>query len=133
MNPNYSLIMREDFDKLLDVGFTYPMVFTIGYCTEKKELKICVDYQKLNAQTKKDPFPLRFLDLVLDIVARHDMYSFMDDYSGYNKIKMAKEYKDIIAFMYQNGEHMLIMLCHLAYVMPQLPFKRLLPRLLTNT
>jgi hypothetical protein len=34
--------------------------------------------------------------------------------------------------MYQNGEHMLIMLCHLAYVMPQLPFKRLWPRLLTN-
>jgi translation elongation factor P/translation initiation factor 5A len=73
----------------------------------------------------EDPFPLPFLDLVLDIVARHDMYSFMDGYSGYNQIKMAKDDKEKIAFMYQNGEHMLIMLCHLAYVMPQLPFKRL--------
>jgi hypothetical protein len=35
-----------------------------------------VDYQKLNAQTKKDPFPLPFLDLVLDSVAKHEMYSF---------------------------------------------------------
>lgn len=89
------------------------------------KLKICVDYRKLKAQTKKDPFPLPFLDLVLDIVAKHYMYSFMDGYSGYNQIKMAKEDKEKISFMYQNGEHMLIMLCHLAYVMPQLPFKRL--------
>ncbi len=33
---------------------------------------------KLNAQTKKDLFPLPFLDLILNFVARHEMYSFMD-------------------------------------------------------
>jgi hypothetical protein len=31
------------------------------------KLRICVDYCKLNVQTKKDPFPLPFMDLVLDL------------------------------------------------------------------
>jgi hypothetical protein len=39
---------------------------------------------QLNAQTKKDPFPLPFLDYVMDFVPRHEMYSFMDDNNSYN-------------------------------------------------
>jgi hypothetical protein len=45
---------------------------------------MCVDYHKLNAQTKKDPFPLPFWESVLDFVIGHEMYSFMDGYKGYN-------------------------------------------------
>jgi hypothetical protein len=45
----------------------------------------------MNSQTKKDPFPLLFLDSILDIVVRHEMYSFMDKCSGYNQVKMEKE------------------------------------------
>ncbi len=63
------------------------------------KLQICVDYHKLNVQTKNDPFPLPFLDLVLDLVVGHKMYSFMDGYSGYNQIKMAKENKDKTTFI----------------------------------
>ncbi len=51
------------------------------------KLRICVDYQKLNAQTKKDPFLLPFLDSILDLVVGHEMYSFMDGYSNYNQVK----------------------------------------------
>ncbi len=50
-----------------------------------------MDYQKVDSQTKKDPFPLPFLDSILDTVARHDMYSFMDGYSGYNQVKMVQK------------------------------------------
>jgi len=63
------------------------------------KLQICVDYHKLNVQTKTNPFPLPFLDLVLDLVVGHKMYSFMDGYSGYNQIKMAKENKDKMTFI----------------------------------
>jgi hypothetical protein len=31
---------------------------------------------------KNNPFPLPFLDYVLDTVVGHDMYSFMDGYNG---------------------------------------------------
>ncbi len=66
---------------------------------ENGKLRICVDYWKLNTQTKKDPFPLHFLDSVLDSMAGHEMYSFMDGYSGYNQVKMAKKDKEKTAFI----------------------------------
>ncbi len=58
-----------------------------------------MDYQKINAQTKKDPFSLPFLDLVLDLVVGHEMYSFMDGYCSYNQVKMAKEDKENTKFI----------------------------------
>jgi hypothetical protein len=57
----------------------------------------------LNVQTKKDPFPLPFLDLVFDIITRHDIYFFMDGYNGYNQIKMVEEKKENIAFISKWG------------------------------
>jgi len=71
------------------------------------KLKICVNYHKLNAQTKKDSFPLSFLDSILDTIASHDMYSFMYGYSGYNRVKWQKKIKRRL-FSYKNGKHILI-------------------------
>jgi hypothetical protein len=51
-------------------------------CQKKWQIAYTCDYQKVNAQTKKDPLPLPFLDLV----AGHEMYSFMDGYNGYNQV-----------------------------------------------
>lgn len=41
----------------------------------------------------KHMLPLPFLALVLHFIARHEMYSFMDGFNGYNKVKMAKKIK----------------------------------------
>jgi hypothetical protein len=60
----------------------------------KKNGKL-LDYQKLNARPYKDPFPLPFLDSVLDSMAKHEMYSFLDGYNNYNRVQMAKEDKKI--------------------------------------
>jgi hypothetical protein len=61
------------------------MIIIASNCIEKNSnLCICVDYRKLNPQTKKNPFPLPFLDSILDTVVGHNMYSFMDKCSGYN-------------------------------------------------
>ena len=46
--------------------------------------RICIDYRKLNKATRKDHFPLAFLDQMLDKLARHDYNYFLDGYSGYN-------------------------------------------------
>jgi hypothetical protein len=64
------------------------------------KLHICVDYHKLNVQTKKDPFLLLFLDLILDLMARHEMYSFMDDYNNYNQVKMVEKKKRMDYLMF---------------------------------
>jgi len=38
------------------------------------ELKICIDFRKLNAATKKDPYPLSFIDEVLNIVVGYETF-----------------------------------------------------------
>ena len=48
--------------------------------------RVCVDYRKLNEATRKDHFPLPFLDQVLEKVAGQEFYCFLDGYSGYNQI-----------------------------------------------
>ena len=52
-------------------------------------VRICIDYQKLNKATRKDHFPLPFLDQMLDRVAAHEYYCFLDGYSSYNQIAIA--------------------------------------------
>jgi hypothetical protein len=44
-------------------------------------LKICVNFKKLNKATKKDPYPLPFFYEVLNIVIGYEAYSFLDGYS----------------------------------------------------
>jgi len=67
---------------------------------KNKKLRICVDYRKLNAATTvSDPFPLPYMDSILDDVAGHEMYSFLDGFSGYNQIRMAVEDQAKTAFV----------------------------------
>ena len=65
--------------------------------------RICIDYQKLNKATNKDHFPLPFLDQMLDRLAGHEYYSFLDVYSGYNQITIALEDQEKITFTCPNG------------------------------
>ena len=53
--------------------------------------RICIDYQKLNKATKKDHFPLSFLDQMVDRLVGHEYYCFLDGYSGYNQITISPE------------------------------------------
>ena len=60
---------------------------------EKKELvqtrlptkiRVYIDYRKLNSATCKDHFPLLFIDQMLERLAGHEYYCFLNGYSGYN-------------------------------------------------
>ncbi|KAL4363682.1 hypothetical protein GQ457_04G024510 [Hibiscus cannabinus] len=53
--------------------------------------RVCMDYRKLNKATRKDHFPLPFIDQMLDRLARKQFYCFLDGYSGYNQIAIAPE------------------------------------------
>ena len=52
---------------------------------------VCMDYRKLNNATRKDHFPLPFIDQLLEKLAGHEFYCFLDGYSGYNQISIAPE------------------------------------------
>ena len=53
--------------------------------------RVCIDYRKLNTATRKDHYPLPFIDQILDRLAGHSHYCFLDGYSGYNQIAIALE------------------------------------------
>jgi hypothetical protein len=46
--------------------------------------RVCIDYRKLNTATRKDHFPLPFIDQMVERLAGHEYYCFLDGYSRYN-------------------------------------------------
>nr|GEW39293.1 DNA-directed DNA polymerase [Tanacetum cinerariifolium] len=48
--------------------------------------RVCIDYRKLNEATRKDHFPLPFMDSMLERLAGNQYYYFLDDFSGYFQI-----------------------------------------------
>ena len=53
--------------------------------------RVCIDYRKLNAVTRKDHFPLPFIDQMLERLSSRAFYCFLDGYSGYFQIAIAPE------------------------------------------
>ncbi|CAA7053408.1 unnamed protein product [Microthlaspi erraticum] len=47
---------------------------------------MCIDYRKLNSASRKDHFPLPFIDQMLERLANHPFYCFLDGYSGFFQI-----------------------------------------------
>lgn len=97
MNPMMKEIVKEELQKLLKVGFIYPIsnsqrVSSLVIVPKKNgKWRICVDYRELNKATLKDHFPLPFIDQVLDLLARKKFFSFLDEFSGYNQIRIAQK------------------------------------------
>jgi hypothetical protein len=48
--------------------------------------RMCIDYRKLNKATKKDHFPLPFIDEMLERLANHAYFFFLDGYSRFMQI-----------------------------------------------
>ena len=112
LNPNMKEVVKNEVIKLLDNGIIYPIydskwvsrtqvvlkTFRVTVITnEKTELiptriitgwRMCIDYRKLNSMTRKDHFPLPFMDQILERVAGHEFYCFLNGYSGYNQTKL---------------------------------------------
>jgi hypothetical protein len=53
--------------------------------------RMCIDYRKLNKATKKDHFPLLFIDDMLERLANHSYFCFLDRYSGFMQIPIDLE------------------------------------------
>ena len=53
--------------------------------------RVCIDYKKINTAIRKDHYPLPFIDQMLDRLARHSHYHFVDGYYSHNQISIALE------------------------------------------
>nr|GEU80595.1 reverse transcriptase domain-containing protein [Tanacetum cinerariifolium] len=110
VNPKIPNVIKKEVIKLLDAGMIYPIsdspwVSPI-HCVPKKggmtvvanennELiptrlvngrRVCIDYRKLNDATRKDRFPLPFMDHMLERLAENEFYCFLDGFLGYFQI-----------------------------------------------
>ncbi|CAN6697872.1 unnamed protein product [Malus baccata var. baccata] len=113
LNPPMMEVVKKEIIKLIDCGWVSPV-----QCVPKKsgvtvvtnaenELvpqriqtgwRVCIDYRKLNATTRKDHFPLPFIDQMLERLAGYAFYCFLDGYSGYNQIVIAPEDQEKTTF-----------------------------------
>ncbi|KAL3678283.1 hypothetical protein R1sor_021239 [Riccia sorocarpa] len=118
MNPNYAEAVRKEIEKLKAANFIFPVkeydwLSPIVIVSKKNgTLRVCVDYRKLNEHTVKDPYPLPFIDDILDKVAGKEAYTFMDGFSGYNQVSIATEDQNKTAFITPWG----------AYAYSRMPF-----------
>ncbi|GJU92587.1 reverse transcriptase domain-containing protein [Tanacetum coccineum] len=110
VNPKIHDVIKKKIEKLLDAGLIYPISdspwVSPVHCVPKKggitvvtndenELvptrlltgwRVCIDYRKLNKATRKDHFPLPFMDQMLERLAGNEYYCFLDGFSGYFQI-----------------------------------------------
>jgi len=125
MNSNYDVVVKQDLDTLLAIGFITPMekatwLYPIVVVLKKNmKLQICMNFQKLNIVTKKDPYHLPIMEEVLDMVAGHEVYSFLDGFSSYHHITITPKDRYKIAFIIDWGTFVwIVMLSGLKNVPP---------------
>jgi hypothetical protein len=53
--------------------------------------QMCIDYQELKKATQKDHFPLPFIDEMLERLANHSFFCYLDGYSSYHQILIHSE------------------------------------------
>ncbi|KAL9343158.1 hypothetical protein Peur_063589 [Populus x canadensis] len=122
LNPPMMEVVKAEILKLLDAGVIYPItdskwVAPIHVVPKKTGItlvknkndeliptrissgwRMCVDYRKLNLSTRKDHFPLPFMDQMLERLAGKSFYCFLDGYSGYNQIVINPEDQEKTTF-----------------------------------
>ncbi|KAL5827957.1 hypothetical protein ACOSQ3_019799 [Xanthoceras sorbifolium] len=122
LNPTMKEVVKKEVLKLLDAGIIDPISDSKWVSPTQVVLKksgvtvvenekgvpvptravtgwcMCIDYRKLNAATRKYHFPLPFIDQILERVASHPFYCFLDGYSGYYQIEIALEDQEKTTF-----------------------------------
>jgi hypothetical protein len=122
LNPNMKEVVWKEIHKLLDIGIIYPIsdskwvspvhvVPKKGGTTivksEDGELlstrivtgwRMCIDYRKLNSATRKDHFPLPFIDQMLERLAKHSFFCYLYGYGDFFQISIHPDDQDKTTF-----------------------------------
>nr|GEV25644.1 reverse transcriptase domain-containing protein [Tanacetum cinerariifolium] len=127
VNQKIHEVIKKEVLKLLDAGLIYPIsdspwVSLVHYVpkkggfivveNEENELiptrlvtgwRVCIDYRKLNESTRKDDFPLPFMDQILERLAGNKYYCFLDGFLGYFQIPIDPKDQEKTIFTYPYG------------------------------
>jgi hypothetical protein len=122
MNPKMKDVVRTEILKLLEAGIIYPIAdsrwVSPVHCVPKKggitvvpndknELipqiiitgyRMVIDFRKLNKATRKDHYPLPFIDQMLERLSKHTHFCFLHGYSGFSQIPVSPEDQEKTTF-----------------------------------
>jgi hypothetical protein len=122
LNPNLKEVVWKEIHKLLDIGIIYPIsdskwVSPVHVVPKKRgttivksedgELlstrivtgwRMCIDYRKLNSATRKDHFPLPFIDQMLERLAKHSFFCYLYGYGDFFQISIHHDDQDKTTF-----------------------------------
>ncbi|WKA01513.1 hypothetical protein VitviT2T_019793 [Vitis vinifera] len=122
LNPHLQEVVLAEVLKLLQASIIYPIFdnpwvsltqvvpkksgITVVQNEKGEEIatrltsgwRVFIDYRKLNAVTRKDHFPLSFIDQVLERVSGHPFYCFLYGYSRYFQIEIDVEDQENTTF-----------------------------------
>ena len=106
-------VVRKEILKLLEEGIIYPVAHSDwvspAHCVpnDKDELipqriitgyRMVIDFRKLNKATRKDHYPLSFIDQMLERLSKHTHFCFLDGYSGFSQIPVAQSDQEKTTF-----------------------------------
>ena len=102
LNPKMKDVVRNEVLKLLEAGIIYPIAdsrwVSLVHCVPKKGgvtvvpnenneiipqrtivcYRMCTDFRKINKVTKKDHYPLPFIDQMLERLSNKTHFCFLD-------------------------------------------------------
>ena len=85
--------------------------------------RMCIDFRKLNKATRKDHYPLPFIDQMLERLSKHSHFCYLDGYSGFSQIPVHKDDQEKTTFTCPYGTFAYRRECHSVYAMLLLLFK----------
>nr|AAP53982.2 retrotransposon protein, putative, unclassified [Oryza sativa Japonica Group] len=109
--PERQAFIREEVARLLEAGFIREVIHPewlanpVVVPKANGKLRMCIDYTDLNKACPKDPYPLPRIDQIVDSTAGCDLLCFLDAYSGYHQIHMAREDEEKTAFITPIGTY----------------------------
>jgi hypothetical protein len=109
VHPKKTATIKAKVQKLLKSGFIYPIRLTewvskiIPIAKKQGKIHVCVDYRDINKDYPKDNYPTPFIDQIINNCARSVIFSFMDDFFGYNQIDILPVDQHKTTFIFQWG------------------------------
>ena len=108
LSPKKIKIQQELVDKMLEEGQIEHSVSawsapTVLVTKKDGTTRFCVDYRRLNNNTKKDAFPLPRIDDSLNSLSGQSWFSTLDLASGYWQVKLSEDAKPKTAFATHSG------------------------------
>lgn len=108
MSPKEEEFIRQEIERMSAAGIIRPSVSpwsspVVVVSKKNGELRFCVNYQKLNARTKLDSYPLPRVEDLLETLRGARYFTSLDLKSGYWQIPMEEQSIDKTAFVSRYG------------------------------